>query len=86
MCSVDLEIWGDLAHVAAENLEQGDQLQVIGRLKKGSWIKRDGTERQEVSVSLTKINRIVNTSQDMGDIPVSPTFSAPPQTSFINTY
>ncbi len=57
---MDLEIWGDLAHVAAEHLMQGDHIQVVGKLKKNSWVKRDGTERQDVSISLSKINRIVS--------------------------
>ena len=71
---MDLEIWGDLAHVAADNLMQGDYIQVGGKLKKGSWTKRDGTEREEVSISLTKINRIVDSSQEQqfgGNVAVS---------------
>lgn len=73
-CSVDLEIWGDLAHLAAENLMQGDHIQVIGKLKKNNWTKRDGTEMRDVSISLTKINRIINQlpqQEYVGDTAVS---------------
>ena len=57
---MDLEIWGDLAHTAADHLMQGDHIQVVGKLKKNVWTKRDGTEKQDVSISLTKVNRIIN--------------------------
>ena len=63
---MDLEIWGDLAHVAADHLMQGDHIQVVGKLKKNLWTKKDGTERQDVSISLTKVNRIVNAQQEYG--------------------
>lgn len=82
---MDLEIWGDLAHVAANNLMQGDQIQVVGKLKKNTWTTREGAERRDVSISLTNINRIVDgmASQDFaGQGVVRPLMNMPAQGLF----
>ena len=58
--------------MAASELMQRDQIQVVGRLKRSSYTAKDGTEKQNVSISLNKINRIINdrAPQDYASQPV----------------
>lgn len=76
---VDIETWGDLALAAAAELRKGEQIQVLGRIKKDEWTGRDGVVRRSMKVTANQINRIVDqpTLYDSNDASVYNSNNAP---------
>lgn len=63
---IDVECWGRLAEVVAENLRKGRRVFVEGRLQMDEW-EKDGERRTKMKVNATTVQFLDRPSDGEGD-------------------
>ena len=66
-CRHRLEIWGDLGDRAARELQTGQQIQVLGRLRNEECTNAQGSNKAVYKIAVSNIFRIQAASFPFGD-------------------